>query len=100
MTDLTQITFKPPRPGNATIRARGAPVRQMTIRMDEELFMALKRRAMNTGRTLSQAVRVILRARLAKPPRPHLGDPCIHCGTPHDQVAAGPCRGRAITGSP
>ena len=21
----------------------------------------------------------------------HFGDPCIHCGTPHDDVAPGPC---------
>jgi hypothetical protein len=23
----------------------------------------------------------------------HFGDPCIHCGTPHDEVAPGPCPG-------
>jgi hypothetical protein len=23
----------------------------------------------------------------------HFGDPCIHCGTPHDEVAPGPCKG-------
>ena len=23
--------------------------------------------------------------------RPHLGDPCVFCGTPHDDVAIGPC---------
>lgn len=23
----------------------------------------------------------------------HCGDPCIHCGTPHDDVAIGPCMG-------
>ena len=21
----------------------------------------------------------------------HFGDPCVHCGTPHDEVAPGPC---------
>ena len=25
----------------------------------------------------------------------HFGDPCIYCGTPHDEVAPGPCPGRA-----
>lgn len=25
--------------------------------------------------------------------RTHYGDPCIHCDTPHDLVAAGPCLG-------
>lgn len=25
----------------------------------------------------------------------HQGDPCIHCGTPHDEVDKGPCRARA-----
>lgn len=23
----------------------------------------------------------------------HYGDPCIHCGTPHDVVSVGPCTG-------
>lgn len=23
----------------------------------------------------------------------HFGDPCIHCGTPHDEAAPGPCTG-------
>lgn len=23
----------------------------------------------------------------------HFGDPCIHCGTPHDEVEIGPCKG-------
>jgi len=23
----------------------------------------------------------------------HFGDPCIHCGTPHDDVATGDCKG-------
>ena len=23
----------------------------------------------------------------------HFGDPCIHCGTPHDDVKPGPCEG-------
>ena len=23
----------------------------------------------------------------------HYGDPCIHCGIPHDDVPAGPCQG-------
>ncbi len=23
----------------------------------------------------------------------HYGDPCIHCATPHDEVAVGPCTG-------
>lgn len=23
----------------------------------------------------------------------HFGDPCIHCGTPHDEVERGPCKG-------
>lgn len=23
----------------------------------------------------------------------HFGDPCIHCATPHDDVASGPCPG-------
>lgn len=23
----------------------------------------------------------------------HFGDPCIHCGTPHDEVPVGPCHG-------
>lgn len=23
----------------------------------------------------------------------HFGDPCIHCGTPHDEVEPGPCKG-------
>lgn len=27
---------------------------------------------------------------------PHHGDPCIHCNTPHDDVASGPCAGRLI----
>lgn len=27
------------------------------------------------------------------PPATHFGDPCIRCGTPHDEVLAGPCRG-------
>jgi hypothetical protein len=22
----------------------------------------------------------------------HQGDPCIHCGTPHDDVEPGPCK--------
>jgi hypothetical protein len=22
----------------------------------------------------------------------HFGDPCVHCGTPHDQVEPGPCK--------
>ena len=26
--------------------------------------------------------------------RHHRGDPCIHCGTAHDDVASGPCQGR------
>jgi hypothetical protein len=25
----------------------------------------------------------------------HFGDPCIHCGVPHDEVPPGPCSGRA-----
>ena len=24
----------------------------------------------------------------------HKGDPCIYCGTPHDEVGVGPCPGR------
>lgn len=28
------------------------------------------------------------------PPKPlHQGDPCIHCGLPHDEVPVGHCRG-------
>ena len=23
----------------------------------------------------------------------HFGDPCVHCATPHDDVAPGPCQG-------
>ena len=23
----------------------------------------------------------------------HLGDPCVFCGTPHDEIKSGPCRG-------
>lgn len=23
----------------------------------------------------------------------HFGDPCIHCGSPHDEVEPGPCKG-------
>jgi hypothetical protein len=23
----------------------------------------------------------------------HFGDPCLHCGIPHDEVEPGPCRG-------
>lgn len=23
----------------------------------------------------------------------HYGNPCLHCGTPHDEVPAGPCQG-------
>jgi len=23
----------------------------------------------------------------------HFGDPCIHCGTPHDDLEIGPCKG-------
>lgn len=23
----------------------------------------------------------------------HFGDPCVHCGIPHDDVPVGPCRG-------
>lgn len=23
----------------------------------------------------------------------HFGDPCVHCGTPHDEVKPGPCAG-------
>ena len=26
-------------------------------------------------------------------PMTHYGDPCIHCGIPHDDVLPGPCRG-------
>lgn len=26
-------------------------------------------------------------------PMTHYGDPCIHCGTPHDDVTPGPCMG-------
>ena len=26
-------------------------------------------------------------------PMTHYGDPCIHCGTPHDEVSIGPCTG-------
>lgn len=35
-------------------------------------------------------------------PRPmtHFGDPCIHCGTPHDDVAVGACRGDAAKAKP
>lgn len=25
------------------------------------------------------------------PPPTHFRDPCVHCGTPHDEVAVGPC---------
>lgn len=25
----------------------------------------------------------------------HFGDPCVHCGTPHDEVAPGPCPGKS-----
>ena len=25
----------------------------------------------------------------------HYGDPCLYCGTPHDEVATGPCPSRA-----
>ncbi len=28
-------------------------------------------------------------------PRTHFGDPCIHCGIPHDDVPPGPCTGDA-----
>lgn len=24
----------------------------------------------------------------------HFGDPCVKCGTPHDEVSPGPCPGR------
>lgn len=27
------------------------------------------------------------------PPPRHFGDPCVHCHTPHDDVAVGPCPG-------
>ena len=27
----------------------------------------------------------------------HFGDPCIHCDTPHDDVAPGPCTGVSLT---
>lgn len=27
------------------------------------------------------------------PPPRHLGDPCIYCNTPHDEVPVGPCEG-------
>lgn len=30
--------------------------------------------------------------------RLHSGDPCIHCGTPHDDVPVGPCRGERKNG--
>jgi len=23
----------------------------------------------------------------------HFGDPCVHCGIPHDDVPVGPCQG-------
>ena len=23
----------------------------------------------------------------------HFGDPCVHCGSPHDEVPVGPCQG-------
>lgn len=23
----------------------------------------------------------------------HMGDPCVHCGSPHDEVRIGPCPG-------
>lgn len=26
-------------------------------------------------------------------PKPHLGDPCVQCGTPHDDVPVGLCTG-------
>lgn len=29
--------------------------------------------------------------------RAHFGDPCVRCGTPHDEVAPGPCPGGAVT---
>ncbi len=28
------------------------------------------------------------------PPPRHFGDPCVHCGTPHDEVQPGPCPAR------
>lgn len=31
--------------------------------------------------------------RLAALMKTHYGDPCIHCGLPHDEVAPGPCTG-------
>lgn len=32
--------------------------------------------------------------------RTHFGDPCLHCGIPHDEVAAGPCTGDAAKAIP
>lgn len=32
-------------------------------------------------------------ARILESKMHHFGDPCIHCGTPHDAVDPGPCRG-------
>lgn len=28
----------------------------------------------------------------------HFGDPCVHCGTPHDEVEPGPCKGVSAHG--
>jgi hypothetical protein len=30
----------------------------------------------------------------------HFGDPCVHCGTPHDQVPIGPCRPKQKASQP
>jgi hypothetical protein len=30
----------------------------------------------------------------------HFGDPCIHCGTPHDNVPVGPCQGNPKKAKP
>lgn len=33
------------------------------------------------------------------PPAKHFGDPCVLCGTPHDDVEPGPCKATKIEGA-
>ena len=71
MTDTTTDShhIKPRQAGPLTARANGGrteTLRHLRTRVDDDLFMLIKRFAMRTNRSLSEAVRHVLRARLER----------------------------------
>jgi hypothetical protein len=70
MTDIIDTHhIKPRKPGPPTARANGGrakSLRRLRIGVDDDLFMLIKRFAMRTNRSLSEAVRHVVRARLQR----------------------------------